>query len=184
MIPQLRRRVRRAELRSVLAQRRRRDDAPATAATHQQWSEHPQDVGGTGEVYIDLVVPVGIRHVQNRLERLDTDVREGDVNAAPLLHNRVGGGANRIDVALIGDMLHPTATGRCHQFACVGEVFDTAPFLKSRMGLTRAAMSMPATSAPARANATSAARPIPRAAPVTTAIRPVGGRASGDSVIE
>src|SRR4051812_5504628 len=43
---------------------------------------------------------------------------------------------------------------------------------KSKMGLTGPAMSIPTTSAPARASATAAARPIPRAAPVTTATRP------------
>ena len=36
-------------------------------------------------------------------------------------------------------------------------------------------MSIPATSTPAQLNATAAARPIPRAAPVPTAIRPASG---------
>ena len=58
---------------------------------------------------------------------------------------------------------------------------------KSRIGLTGPAMSTPTTSAPACASATAAARPMPRAAPVTTATFPSrvsgtntdGGRATG-----
>ncbi|HEX8005597.1 MAG TPA: HAMP domain-containing sensor histidine kinase, partial [Trebonia sp.] len=102
-------RVRRPELGAVLALRGGGDDDPPAAPPHQQRREHAQHVGGAVQVHLDLVVPVRVGHLKQRLERLDAGVGEDDIDAAPFLLHRRRGDPDVLDVPLIGDVLQPPA---------------------------------------------------------------------------
>jgi hypothetical protein len=79
-------------------------------------------------------MPVGLLHLQQRLEGLDAGVGEHDVDSAPLLLDLLRGAAQLLDLTLIGDQRQPpragrldlTARGRQVLFGGGGEIEDRA----------------------------------------------------------
>jgi hypothetical protein len=102
---------------------RRRDNDPAAAPPDQQRREDTQHVRGTVQVHLDLVMPVWVRHLQQRLERLNPGVGEDDIHTAALLLHCLGRGADLGDLALIGHVRHPPAARGRHESAGLGQVF-------------------------------------------------------------
>ena len=95
-----------------------------------------QRVGRAGQVHVDLVVPVGVPPLQDRLERLDAGVGEQDVDPAELARHAVSGSTQSSEVALVDPDGAPSLAlglygpARLVQlcFARRGEVEDSASF--------------------------------------------------------
>ena len=113
-----------------------------------------------------------VLHLQQRHPALDGGVGHHDVDLAVVALDLVGDLAQRGDVADIGlDGL--ACAGRMHLISrTVSSSSSGVAGTAFEAGETGPAISMATTSAPLAANSTAMARPMPRAAPVTTATLP------------
>jgi hypothetical protein len=118
------------------------------------------------QIVVDDIAPIRILHLQKRHPALDRRVRDGDVDLAVVPFDSVGDLAQRRcrgcrPLCLrFFDQDHPNRSS--------AGVADTA----FEAGETGPAMSMATTLAPLAAISSAMARPMPLAAPVTTATLP------------
>ena len=142
-------------------------------ARHHLGREGADGVGGAVQIVVDDIAPVGVLHLQQRLPALDRGIGDHDVDLA---------------VVAVRPDRRARAARRCR--GCRRVIACAAPAIaldlphglvqflrRGRLALeagdTGPAISTPTTSAPLAANSTAMARPMPRAAPVTTATLPV-----------
>src|ERR1700760_1128191 len=115
----LRRRVGSAKLCSVLALRGCRQDDAAAASLHDQRCEGADRVCRSGQIHINLNVPVGILQLQKRTKCLDAGVGKEYVKAAEAVLYFRCDIAQRGQVSLIGHERDPAPAGRLDKFSCV-----------------------------------------------------------------
>ncbi len=65
---------------------------PPTAFDEQR-RKGPQHIRRAGEIDIDLIVPIGVLHFEDRLERLNSGIGEENVDATEILFDLRGRGA-------------------------------------------------------------------------------------------
>ena len=121
----------------MAALRGRRDDDPATGVFDDVGRERAQCVCSSCEVDIDLRVPVLVRHLEKRLERLDARIREQDVDPTELRFDPSSCLAQRTQISLIEDQADPPPPARHHPPTGLLEIRgrcrrDTGVFLDDR----------------------------------------------------
>ena len=134
--------------------------------------EGADGVGGAVEIVVDHVAPIVVLHLHQRLPALDGGIGDDDVDLAVGAFDPVGRRAQGGDVANIGLIAIGAApVGRDLADGLVELGLGVAG-IGVRGGADGPAMSIATTSAPLAAISTAIARPMPRAAPVTTATLP------------
>jgi hypothetical protein len=161
-------------VRGVRAQARGRageDEAAALSALDHGGQRRAHRVEDAGQVDVDHLGPLALRHLPADRPRADPGVRADDVDPAELGQARLDRLlqlAERADVAIALTARRPLAsTSRtvASRSSSVDSEYD-------RVSRLSAQMSTAITSAPSAASRTACERPCPRAAPVTSATFP------------
>lgn len=109
--------------------RRRGDDDPSAAPPGQQRRENPQDVGRAVQVHRDLVMPVRVRISRKGLNAWIPALAKTMSTPLHACSIAPGDGADLIDAALVGNVLHPPGTRDSYQPSRLGQVFDGGGFV-------------------------------------------------------